>query len=103
MGGNRDHHLAGDITAQDHQIGLVKGGGVQEFPPADLRTVDVGCKEDLHATTTPYAVLPVQRVASGATGRQAPVWSQWIPAGSVPYFFGQLIPADPVPDIGPDP
>jgi hypothetical protein len=44
--GDRHHDLAGHVTAEDDQVSLVEGGGVEELPPADLRAVNVGDVED---------------------------------------------------------
>ena len=42
-----DHGLAGDVAADDHDVGAVVGARVQELPPADLGAVDVRDVEDL--------------------------------------------------------
>jgi hypothetical protein len=49
--GDRHHHLAGDVAPQDHRVGLVEGGRVEELPPADLGPMNVGGEEDSHQTT----------------------------------------------------
>ena len=48
VGNDRDHHLARHVAAENDHVGLVKGSGVEELAPADLRSVDVRSKEDLH-------------------------------------------------------
>src|SRR5215469_1501446 len=40
------HRLAGDVAAHDDHIRLMKGAGVEELAPADLRAVNVGDVED---------------------------------------------------------
>jgi len=47
--GDRHHHLAGDITAEDDHVGLVEAGRVDELAPADLGSVNVGGEENPHA------------------------------------------------------
>jgi hypothetical protein len=49
-GHGQDGHqdLAGHVPAEDHHVSLVEGGGVEEFPPADLGAMDVRGEEDFH-------------------------------------------------------
>ena len=43
-----DERLAGHVAAEDERVRLVVGAGVEELPPAGLRSVDVRGEEDAH-------------------------------------------------------
>src|SRR5262249_9733087 len=94
--GDRHHHLAGDVTAEDDQVGLVEGGSVEELPPADFRAVYIGREEDSHRDH-----LRLPRTLRNQRALCATCSTSWKAASSstdasMCDFFWQLVPADAV-------
>src|SRR5215472_9062741 len=63
-GDDGDHRLTSDVAAQHDHVGLVERRGVEEFPPADFRTMDIGGKENLHRADRTFSELPDQRCST---------------------------------------
>ena len=91
LGDQRDDHLAGEVAAQDQQVGAVEAGRGDELPEAGLGAVQVGGEEDGRRIGRRPAPGRPRRRRSGATSVHRLAVVDVLP------------PLHPLPHPGPDP
>ena len=62
--GDGDHRLAGQVAAEDEDVGAVELGAVDEFLEADVGAMEVGGEEHLHLPVCVLALLAPEHVGT---------------------------------------
>src|SRR5450759_3815063 len=77
---DRDDRLAGHVAAADQYVRVIEPAGVQELPPARLRTVEVGREKDLWHSYLSRSTLRISRSKPVTWLRMHSSARSWSPA-----------------------